>query len=268
MPGAPAPSVVVGAPPQVDVPTAKELIEQIHQHLSVQQLAALVAELEQKVAAMRALLALDALDRDHHHDHKLEREPDICVRDALELTFVARRRASEVMGARSDAELSAWVADLLAGGEPLAARFDRFCAAGPLAGGPAAELASELLHFGDPERYWLWSRWIWSPASRTGALPLLIGEGFALSADGPGATYERVGEAMRVLDGSPEAGAFRSAGGGRLATDVLLACSYAIYMRTVLGMKLTQEFNALVPPMAQLVRRLLGTLPRGSAQGS
>jgi hypothetical protein len=248
VPGAPA-AVPLGAPPQVDVPAAKELIEQINQHLGLEARAALVAELQDKAAAMRALLAPGAAGaRDAAR-----------VRAALELTFVARRRVSELISARSDAELVAWVGGLLAEHEPLAARFERFCAAGPLAGGPAAELASELLHFGDPERYWLWSRWIWSPESRTGALPLLIGEEFALSADGPGATYERVGEAVRVLDESPEAGAFRSAGGGRLATDVLLAGSYAIYMRTVLGMKMTQEFNALVPPMPALVRRLLGT---------
>ncbi len=259
MPAAPA-TQPVGAPPQVDVPAAKELIEQINQHLGVQQRAALVAELHDKATAMRALLAPGtpgALDAAH-------------VRGALALAFVARRRARELLGALSDAELTAWVAGLLDERQPLAARFERFCAAGPLARGPAAELASELLHFGDPQRYWLWTRWIWSPESQTGALPLLIGEEFALAADGPGATYERVGEALRVLDQSPEAGAFGSHGGGRLATDVLLACTYAIYMRTVLGMKLTQEFNALVPPMPALVRRLLGTLrsDRGPLSGN
>ena len=239
--------IAVGAAPEVDVPTAKELIEQIHQQVTVEELSRLVGELEAKVRAVRALL--------------LDAEPDAAgVRAALEWTFVARRRASAVMGPRDDGQLVAWVTDLLDGADPVARRFERFCAAaGPLDGPAAAELASELLHFTYPARHWLWARWIWSTESRTGALPLLIGEQYELEADGLGATYERVSGALDALDTSPEASAFRLRGGGRLASDVLLACTYGVYMRTVLGLKMTQEFNALVPPMAQLVRRLLGT---------
>jgi hypothetical protein len=239
--------VAVGAPPVVDVPTAKELIEQIHQQVTVEELRELVRGLERKAKTVGELLLTSELDC-------------VRVRSALEWTFVGRRRTSGVMGTRSDEELSAWVRDLLDGDEPLARRFERFCsAAGPLRGATASELASELLHFTRPERHWLWARWMWSAESRTGALPLLIGEDYDLEADGLGATYERVSEALSVLDGSPEAGAFRLGGGGRLGTDVLLACTYGVYMRTVLGLKMTQEFNALVPPMVQLVRRLLGT---------
>jgi hypothetical protein len=233
--------------PEVDVPTAKELIERIHQQVTVDELASMVGELEAKVRAVRKLLLDPELDA-------------AGVRAALERTFVARRRASAVMGTREDRQLVAWVTDLLDGTDPLGRRLERFCAsAGPLQGPAAAELATELLHFTYPARHWLWARWIWSAESRTGALPLLIGEQFELEGDGLGATYERVSEALDALDTSPEASAFRLHGGGRLATDVLLACTYGVYMRTVLGLKMTQEFNALVPPMAQLTRRLLGT---------
>jgi hypothetical protein len=239
----------IDAPPEVDIPTAKEVIEQIHTHLSVAEREDLVRELAGKVASVRRLLLSEALDASG-------------VRSALEWTFVARRRASAVLGTRDDSVLAAWVGDLLDGGEPVAVRFDRFCsAAGPLPPAAAAELASELLHFAWPERHWMWARWMWNADSRTGALPLLIGEEYELEVDGAGglgASYERVCAALDVLDASPEAAAFRLQGGGRLATDVLLACTYGVYMRTVLGLKMTNEFNALVPPMGQLVRRLLG----------
>jgi hypothetical protein len=239
--------VAAGAMPEVDVPTAKELIEQIHEHVTVDELAELAGELERKAAAVRGLLLAPDLDASR-------------LRAALQWTFVGRRRASAVLGARGDEQLAAWVGDLLEGADPRPARFERFCAAaGPLEGAAAAELASELLHFTSPEHHWLWARWVWSTESRTGALPLLIGEDYDLDADGIGATYERVSEALSALDASPEASSFRLGGGGRLATDVLLACTYSVYMRTVLGLKMTQEFNALVPPMPQLVRRLLGT---------
>jgi hypothetical protein len=228
--------------PEVDVPTAKELLEQIHQHLSVQETSTLVGELEGKSRAIRELLAEGRL------------------REAVEWTFVGRRRASAILGTRSEQELVGWSGDLLHGADALPVRFERFCAqCGTLDEPRAAELAAELLHFTDPGRRWLWSRWIWSRESRTGALALLIGEDYDLEAEGLGAGYERVGVAMGVLDTSPEASAFRLGGGGPFATDVLLACTYGVYMRTVLGLKMTEEFNALVPGMAQLVRRLLGT---------
>jgi hypothetical protein len=248
MAGGAAP-MTLDAVPEVDVPTAKELIEQIHQHVSVAELGELVRELMGKVARVRRLLLSPELDA-------------AGVREALSWTFVARRRASAIMGVRGDAELVAWIGDLVSGEDPLVMRFERFIAdTGPLPPAAAAELASELLHFTWPEHHWMWARWMWNAESRTGALPLLIGEQYELDAAdgrGLGAEYGRVSEALTALDNSPEASAFRLGGGGRLATDVLLACTYGVYMRTVLGLKMTQEFNALVPPMTQLVRRLLG----------
>ena len=41
-------------------------------------------------------------------------------------------------------------------------------------------------------------------------------------------------------------------------TDVFLACVYAVYMYTVLRLRMTQEFNRIVPELPDLVRRLLG----------
>ena len=64
---------------------------------------------------------------------------------------------------------------------------------------------------------------------------------------------------MTCVDGSPEAASFRPEGGGRLGTDVFLVAVYGVYMSTVLGLKMSQEFNAIVPPIPQLARRLLGT---------
>lgn len=240
---------MMAATAEVDVPTARELIEQVHQHVSVEEIEQLVGELERKSIAIRQLIAGPEVDAAR-------------LRAALDWSFVARRRTSGILGARGDAELAAWVRALLSDEEPRGRRLQRFCAhAGSLSGTPAAvELGSELLHFCAPRHHGLWSRWVWSPQSRTGALALLIGENYELEADGVATGYERVCEALAVVDASPEALSFRGrSGGGPFGTDVLLACTYGVYMRTVLGLKMTQEFNALVPPMPQLVRRLLGT---------
>ena len=145
------------------------------------------------------------------------------------------------------------------GGAPPGARVDRFCAAaGRLDDERATELASELLHFTAPDTRWPAARWLWSERSRTGALVLLLSGWPAADCGTPGERYVRIGPAVRAVHESPEAGGFRLLGGGRLATDALLACSYAVYMRIALGLGLTREFNAVIPPPAQLARRLLG----------
>jgi hypothetical protein len=44
----------------------------------------------------------------------------------------------------------------------------------------------------------------------------------------------------------------------RFGVDVFLAAVYGIYMYTVLRMRMTQEFNKVVPELPDLIRRLLG----------
>jgi hypothetical protein len=52
---------------------------------------------------------------------------------------------------------------------------------------------------------------------------------------------------------------FTSSGAkGLFGIDVFLACVYAVYMYTVLRLRMTQEFNKVVPELPELVRRLLG----------
>ena len=48
------------------------------------------------------------------------------------------------------------------------------------------------------------------------------------------------------------------AGRGLFGTDVFLACVYAVYMYTVFRVKLSQEFNRILPELPELVQRVLG----------
>ena len=54
------------------------------------------------------------------------------------------------------------------------------------------------------------------------------------------------------------AAGFRTSGHGVFGTDVFLASVYAVYMYTTLRMRMTQEFNRVIPELAELVSRLLG----------
>jgi hypothetical protein len=124
--------------------------------------------------------------------------------------------------------------------------------------GSGHDLGSEILHFTDPDRYWLWTRWMWNPRTETGALPLVVMEEVDLDGGSVAETYRRIGVAMAFLDGVGEAAGFRTEGHGVFGTDVFLASVYSVYMYTTVRMRMTQEFNKIVPELGDLVRRLLG----------
>lgn len=235
-------------PGVLDTPSVQEFLQEIHKRATREQLDALLAALGRKAQRFGEILAPDALTTMD--------EPT--ARALLRSIFVTRRRVGAVLGADPVSVFADRVAELLYGSGPLEARFDAFCAAVALDEAHAPDLAAELLHFSAPDVHPLWSRWIWDPRTRTGALPLVMGDDVDLEADGPGAVYARVAQASRFLDGTAEVASFRTSAGGSLATDVFLVGVYSVYMNTVLGLKMSQEFNAIVPALPELGRRLLG----------
>lgn len=240
--------LTLGADVGVDAPTARELLEEVHSRITREQIGEVVALLESKARGFRARL----------HPEVIVAADESTLREVLRSIFVSRRRVGAIFGTRPAEEVRDMIAELLHGDAAVHDRLASFCRQVDLPELAAAELAGELLHFYDPEHRWLCSRFIYNADTRTGALPLLVDEGYELEGDGIGATYERIGAAISSLDASSEASSFRPQGGGALATDVFLACVYGVYMNTVLGLKMSQEFNALIPPLPQLARRLLG----------
>ncbi|MBI2159194.1 MAG: hypothetical protein HYU25_02165 [Candidatus Rokubacteria bacterium] len=226
-------------------------MQEARQQLSEQDLAAISAECARKAERFRAWFGdgraatLTAADLDA----------------ALASVFAARRRRTEILAAHG-AALGGWVAELLEPGRPVVERFDGFSRR--LTAAPEtvrSDLAGEILHFTEPERYWLWTRWMWDPRVRTGALPLVTMEEVELEGTSAGDTYARVGQAVAFVHATGNAAGFTRAEDGPFAIDVFLASVYGVYMYTTLRMRMTQEFNQVVPKLPELCRRLLGVLP-------
>ncbi len=234
--------------PGVDTASALEFQTEIGQRASEADLRAIAVGLERKSTALRALLGDGAA--------RLDRAG---LRQVLRWVFATRRRADAILDAAGPGPLAAAVDELLAGHSPLPDRFEAFGAfAAPL---PVVgfELASELLHFTEPGEYWLWTRWLWEPVAGTGALALVTDGASVLAGGGTVAdTYLAVGRATAFLDETGKAAGFTTAGPGLFGADVFLAGVYAVYMTTVLRMRMTQEFTKLVPSLPDLARRLLG----------
>ncbi|MHB1433846.1 MAG: hypothetical protein ACYCVZ_17255 [Streptosporangiaceae bacterium] len=243
-----------GGDPVVDTPSAQEFQREILDKITVAELQAMADRLDRKSRAMReVLLAGDA------------RLDAAALRRVLRLIFATRRRADQLIEEVGEDRLAAAIGALVTGaqdvvaGEELAARFEAFDAA--LADQPEAafDLPGELLHFTYPGQYWLWTKWLWDPRTKTGALPLVTTDEVDLSGTGSrGATYLTVGRATAFVNETGKAAGFTDAAPGLFGTDIFLAAVYGVYMYTVLRMRMTKEFNELVPALPDLIRRLLG----------
>ena len=239
----------------VDTETAVEFMKETLARVDVEELSVVSSDLEAKSAFFREALSREALPRltpETYHS--------ILVR-----IFSTRGKTRKTLQAFDFEEMRGRMMALLYGSDGIAVRFQGFVDyLGDLAENVRVDLASELLHFTDPERYWLWTRWMWDPRTRTGALPLVTTVAYDLQGDGAGEIYMKVGRAVAFVHEVGEAAGFRKINRNVFGTDVFLCSVYVIYAYTVLRMRMTQEFNKVMPGLSEFCRRLLGVYKRGS----
>lgn len=234
----------------VDTEVALDFMREILSRLDRADLSAMTGDLEAKSCWARQLL-----------DDQAGRSPgDSDGQQAafrlLRAFFPSRRRAREMVEVLGGGALLGATRRLVGDEGTLGVRVESFVSNLVPFEEVAADLAWELLHLYDPSRYWLWNRWVWSERTETGALRLLTSEDVDLWGENPLATYQKVGAAMAVVHDTVRAvGMVEESPYG---LDVFLANVYGVYMYTVLRMRMSQEFNRIVPELPSLARRLLG----------
>ena len=67
-----------------------------------------------------------------------------------------------------------------------------------------------------------------------------------------------IGRAIAFVHEVGDAAGFQTIHKSLFGTDVYLACVYVVYAYTVLRMRMTQEFNKVMPQQIEFVRRILG----------
>lgn len=235
-------------PQLVDTESAEALLKEATKFASANQLEDIGVLLEAKAKAFAARLGLDAID-------SLDRDG---LEEVMGMMFSLRSRRRTVLAKADIPRLCADVRSLIYGEDPLAQRFDHFSGhAVKLEKRRCRSMASELLHFTRPERYWLWTWWIWDPECGKGALPLVTNE-VDLRGASDGEIYQKVGKATaRVAIDGAKVG-YTALGRGLLGTDVFLSCVQCVYVFTVYKLRISEEFNRFLPELPELARRLLG----------
>jgi hypothetical protein len=233
----------------VDTETAREFMAETLDKVDAGELSAIRGEVEAKSAWFRERLGREALPGLTHDGFKA----------ILRRVFATRGKTRQVLEAVDWPRMHGWIGALLHGRDSVASRFqtfvDRLDGVSDIL---RADFASELLHFTDPERHWLWTRWMWDPRTRTGALPLVTTAAFDLAGERASEIYPKVGRAVAFVHEVGDAAGFRDIGRSVFGTDVFLSCVYVIYTYTVLRMRMTKEFNQVVPALPEFSRRLLG----------
>ena len=123
-------------------------------------------------------------------------------------------------------------------------------------------LASEALHFTDPRPLLALDPLDLEPQDRhrraaAGHQDADLGRCLEAGSE-RGEVYDKVGRAMAMVNAQGHAIGLLALRRGLFGTDVFLACVYAVYMYTVFRVKLSQEFNRILPELPELVERVLG----------
>lgn len=192
-----------------------------------------------------------------------QRPASLDRRDVLRLlaaVFPARRKVGVHLAGLDDAALASSVLDLVYGEGRLEERMDAFCALMPDTDRKARrairDLAAELVHFRDPERVPLMTRWVWDANTMTGAVREFIRGNDSMEHIPMGGRPEDY-EGVRVwfAERLSEDGIYRDL---PYLVDLLQAQAYADYVKAVsarVGM-VNAELGAKQDPLEFLVKLL------------
>ena len=233
----------------IDLDTCKEFMLETLDRIDKEELIEIANMLQEKSDFFIKYLNPD------HIDSLTEAE----FSEILKRIFSTRRKLKLVFGHYSFDVLKPVIQDLLYGRETIDVRFQNFINQFPLLDiFMRCDVASELLHYLNPNKYWLWNRWLWDPVAKTGALPLVTNEEFELSGNSYGEMYVNVGKAIAFVHSMVESAEFQFINRSLFGTDVYLSSVYVIYAYTVLKIKMTDEFNKVMPGLGEFCMRILG----------
>lgn len=239
----------------------RSYLEDAFEHVEWRELRPIVDELAAKSARFRARLENPATVRELTTEQ---------VQPLLSEIFVVRRHREEFDRLMRRGILPVAIGQLLHDDATVGQRITAFLRQIEVTDeGLGLDLATELLHFTLPDRYWLWSRWLYDPTARTGVLPLLLGGDGDLRRSSLADGYLAIGRATMLVS-QVEDTRWLFTGGLTdepalypFAADVFLAAAWGSYLYGVTAWRLTREFHKVLPPLPRLVRRLFGLRGQG-----
>ena len=212
-----------------------------------QGLAELVTSLAEKTASFRRLLLED-------------QQPltEVQMEHLVAQMFTARRKIWPLIQEQGPVKVGELMRELLVGHGDLTQRMARFDEALPATGKVkrvVRDMGAEVLHFSDPERYPLMTRWVWDQNTTSGAIREFIRGGDYLT-DFPFGESPEMFEGLRqwMRDALLELGVYRDV---PYMVDIILAHQYSQYVRAMAEGFLRSDFGGQTD-FTEQIRKLLG----------
>ena len=236
---------------EIDLETSYEFIKEIFNQIKPDQFQALIKQLEQKQTLFQTLLKKESL---------LEISNDNLT--VLLQKMFSTKRLMKKWSEDQYEKFKSYSYELLYGTDDFDKRFERFCtlSSNNLKMKKAFEIASELLAFSDPSKYWSWYAFMWNPETDTGSLALVFNDRKFLQENSSlTELYKIVGFAQdRLKEKSKDLGIEVTGETNIYDVPVFLGAVYSVYLYTVTRVRMTNEFTTILPSKLELLKRLLG----------
>jgi len=233
----------------IDIDACKEFMYETLDKIDKGELIEIATQLETKNSFFVDLLSQERISSLTESD----------LKEVFKMIFVTKRKSKILFEKYSFEQYHKGIEKLLYGKQNVEERFQKFFDDfNELEDFVRCDIAGEILHFTHPDKYWLWCRWMWDPKVNTGALLLVTNEEFQLSTETRGEMYMNVGKAVAFVHSMAESAEFQFINRSLFGTDVYLSCVYVICAYTVLKIKMTDEFNKVMPRLSEFSRRILG----------
>ena len=236
---------------EIDLETSYEFIKEIFNNIVPEQFQQVIKDLEKKEALFQSILTknrLSSLSKD-----------EITL---LTTRMFSTRRLSKRWTDDHYEKFKNYAFELLYGSDNFNDRFEKFCsfAKKNLKMKKAYEVASEILSFNEPDKYWLWSSFMWNPETDTGSLSLVFNDkNYLQNVSTLAELYMIVGQALEKLkESSTELGIQVTGTANKYDVPVFLASVYTIYLFTVTRVQMTNEFTTILPTRLEILKRLFG----------
>ena len=203
------------------------------------------------------LLAKSLLFQEKFAKDKLPSLKEEDLLQVMEHMFPTRRKKQKILQETGLDRLKRAISDLLYGkAQSWEERVERFVK--EIRGidrKSARDMASEILHFTFPDKYVLWTSWIWDLDSESGAVVFLKEEPPKRSMYGE--TYEEFEQIYKQIQ--EKLIDFGIKVKGYLFVDIFLAMIYGTYV-DYMSLSTMHSAKGFFPPAGSIARRILGIL--------
>lgn len=198
---------------------------------------------------------LDAMELKSKTLRSLEISTEEDARKLFESVFYARKHFSDVISKTSIPELSSAFSQLKDPSLSYSERVEKFKSI--VKGGEREDIedmAKEIIHFLEPEKYPLWTRWIWNKERGTGSINYVIKDDVKINDEKE--LFSAIDELRNVLEifGLESKGKY-------YVTSVFLVYAYVRYLDYTTHLAVDKKAAGLIPTHLSTTALVLGLKP-------